>query len=112
MFSYGLDHYIPIKLNRNGIHTEFEQFYQHLVKDISYAPDDNLTRLKTKSLKKPRSICIIKQDKGRGVVVMDRSKYTEKCLSILQTEQFTKLKPYTIKSIENKIQRELRVLKT
>ena len=48
MFSYGLDHYIPNKLNRNGIHTEFEQFYQHLVKDISYTPDDNLTRLKTK----------------------------------------------------------------
>ena len=34
----------------------------------------------------------MKQDKGRGVVVMDRSKYTEKCLSILQTEQFTKLR--------------------
>ena len=32
----------------------------------------------------------MKKDKGRGVVVMDRSKYTEKCLSILQTEQFTK----------------------
>ena len=59
-----------------------------------------------------QSICIMKQDKGRGVVVMDRSKYTEKCLSILQTEQFTKLRPYPIKSIENKIQRELRILKT
>ena len=43
---------------------------------------------------------------------MDRSKYTEKCLSILQTEQFPKLRPYPIKSIENKIQRELRIMKT
>ena len=32
----------------------------------------------------------MKQNKGRGVVVVDASKYTEKCLSILQTEQFTK----------------------
>ena len=34
----------------------------------------------------------MKQDKGRGVVVMDRSKYTEKCFNILETEQFTKLR--------------------
>ena len=54
----------------------------------------------------------MKQDKGRGVVVMDRSKYTEKCLSILQTEQFTKLRHDPTKSIESKIQRELRKLKT
>ena len=26
--SYGLDHHIPNKLNRNRMHTEFEQFYQ------------------------------------------------------------------------------------
>ena len=54
----------------------------------------------------------MKQDKGRGVVVMYRSKYHEKCLSILQTEQFTKLRHDPTKSIENKIQRELRKLKT
>ena len=42
------------------------------------------------SLLKNQSICIMKKDKGRGVAVMDGSKYTEKCLSILQTEQFTK----------------------
>ena len=53
----------------------------------------------------------MKQDKGRGVVVMDRSKYTEKCLNILQTKQFTKLRHDPTKSIENKIQRELRKLK-
>ena len=111
MFLYGLEHHIPNKLNRNKIHTEFEQFYQNLVKDISHIPDDNLTRLKTKlrstcegyskiqviykykmiidRLSKNHGIYIIKQDKGRGVVVMDKSKYTENCLHILQTEQFT-----------------------
>ena len=109
-FSYGLYHHIPNKLNCHRIHTEFEQLHQNLVKDISHIPDDNFTRLKTKlrstcerhsrihvshkyktivdSLSKNQSICIMKQDKERGVVVMDRSK------------------------CENKIQRELRTLKT
>ena len=54
----------------------------------------------------------MKQDKGRGVVAIDRSKYTEKCLNTLQNEQFTKLKHDPTKSIKNKIQRELRKLKT
>ena len=62
-------------------------------------------------LSKNQRICIIKQDKGRGVAVMDRSKYTKKYLNILQTEQFTKLRHDPTKSIENKIQRELRKLK-
>ena len=32
--SYGLDHHIPNKLNRNRIHTEFEHFYQNLIRDM------------------------------------------------------------------------------
>ena len=44
--------------------------------------------------------------------VMDRSKYTEKCLHILQIEQFTKLRDDPPKSAENKIHWELRKLKT
>ena len=63
------------------------------------------------SLWKSQSICIIKQDKGSGVVVMDWSKCIEKCLNILQTEQFTKLRHDPTKSIETKIQQELRKLK-
>ena len=52
----------------------------------------------------------MKQDKGRGVVVMNRSNCTEKCLNILQNEQFIKLRHDPTKSIENQIQRELRKL--
>ena len=44
--SYVLNHQIPNKLNRNRIHTEFEQFYQNIIKDISHIPDDNLNHLK------------------------------------------------------------------
>ena len=36
------------------------------------------------SLSKKQNISIMKQDKGRGVVVMNRSNYTEKCLNILK----------------------------
>ena len=51
------------------------------------------------------------QDKGRGVVLMDRPKCTEKCLELLQTNQLTKLDHYPTKSIEGKIQRILRKIK-
>ena len=120
-----LHNFIPNKLNYNRIDTEFEQFDQNLVKDISHIPDDNLTHLKTKlrstcercskihvpykyktiidRLSKNQSICIMKQDKGCGVVVMDSSKYTEKCLNILETKQLTKLRHDPTKSIKNKI---------
>ena len=54
----------------------------------------------------------MEKEKGRSVAVMDRSKYTEECLHIFQTEQFTKLRHDLTKSIKNKIQRELKKFKT
>ena len=38
-----------------------------------------------------KDLCILKEDKGRDVVLMDRTKYINKCLEILETNQFTKL---------------------
>ena len=123
--SYGLDLHITKKLNYNRIHNDFQQFYQNSVKNIYAIPDDNLTRLKTKlrnaceqhrnihipykyitvidSLSRNQDICIMKQEKGRSAVVMDGSKYTEKCLNILQTAPFTKLRHDPTKSITNNI---------
>ena len=88
--SYGLDQHIPYKFNNNRIHTEFEQFYQSILKDISHIPESDLSCLKTKmrntcekyskmqvpnkykkvidQLSRNRNLCILKQDKGRGVV--------------------------------------------
>ena len=40
------------------------------------------------NLRKRNDIIIMKQDKGRGVVIMDKSKYTEKGLTILSRKQF------------------------
>ena len=37
-----------------------------------------------------KEVIIMKQDKGGGVVIMNRSKYLEEYLSILQGKQFMK----------------------
>ena len=51
----------------------------------------------------------MKQDKGRGVVVLDRRHYTEKCL--LELDQFKKLEKDSTKTIESKMQDTLRKIK-
>ena len=54
----------------------------------------------------------MKQEKGRGVVIMDKTKYQEKCLILLNTNQFVKPNKDLTKQIEPKIQRVLRKIKT
>ena len=44
--SYGLDHHIPTSSNYNAVETEFEQFYQNILSNISYIPENELTQLK------------------------------------------------------------------
>ena len=43
------------------------------------------------------------QDKGKGVVIMDNRKYTEKCLNLLNLNQFSKPSHDPTKSVENKV---------
>ena len=47
----------------------------------------------------------LKQDKGRGVVVIDRKTYTEKYLNLLNTDSFTQLDHDPAKVIERKIRK-------
>ena len=49
--------------------------YQKIVKDLANNKD----------------IRILRQDKGRGVVIIDSSNYIEKCLSLLDNEKFVKI---------------------
>ena len=49
---------------------------------------------------KKDDIILLKQDKRRGVVVMDRSKYTKKCLEMLSTKQFTVIENDPTKPLE------------
>ena len=132
--SFGLDHPLPLKVNRTNISTEFEYFYRNLLNDISDLPDIKLREIKTKlrntcekyckvkmpyqfrtvidNLAKRKDITILKQDKGRGVVILDRGKYTEKCFNLLNTEQFRCLNEDPTKSTEAKIQRTLRKIES
>ena len=95
-FAYRLDHHIPTNINKDAIFTESEQFFQNLLRDISHIPENELSRIKTKlrntcekycnvkvpckykdivsKLSKREGLVILKQDKGRGVVLMDRHK--------------------------------------
>ena len=43
---------------------------------------------------------------------MDRHKYTDKCLSLLSTKQFTTLTNDPTKTLESKVQRTLRKIKS
>ena len=51
---------------------------------------------------------ILIQDKGRGVTILDRIDYIEKCVLILNTSQFRKLNTNLTKRLEGKVQRTLR----
>ena len=51
---------------------------------------------------------ILKQEKGRGVVLMDRHKYTDKCLALLSAKQFTTLTNNLTKTMESKVPQTLR----
>ena len=55
---------------------------------------------------------MLKQDKGRGVVILDKNIYVNKCLSLLDTNQFMKLDQNPTISSESKIQHMLRKVKS
>ena len=65
-----------------------------------------------KELSERRDTAILKADKGRGVVIMNRNKYTEKCLQILNTNQFVKLNSDPTKTTERKVHNVLRKIKS
>ena len=53
-----------------------------------------------------KDIILIKQNKGGGVVFLDRKHYIEKCLNILEFCQFKKLEKDPTKMVKNKMQRK------
>ena len=132
--SFSLDENIPFPFRSNQVNTEFEMFYQNLLRNVSHIPEAQKSRLKTKvrnacdkysRLKTPykyrniiknlqtnQNIVILKQDKGRGVVIMNRDKYMDKCIDILNTEQFKKLNKDSTSTLENKVQRLVRKIKS
>ena len=58
------------------------------------------------------SIVILKQDKGRGVIIMNKTTYMEKRLSMLSTDQFKKLNKDPTTTTEREVQTLLRSIKS
>ena len=46
--NYELDQHKPYTVNYNSINTEFEVFYQNILRNISHIPEQNLAHVKTK----------------------------------------------------------------
>ena len=131
--SYTLDTHIPTKIDDNQIKTEFENFYQNVLRQTNNLNQNQLDEVKSKlrrtcenysktnvpyrykevidNLSRNKNITLLQQDKGRGVVILDRTTYVEKCLNILHTDQFRKLEKDPTKTLENKVQKALRTMK-
>ena len=54
----------------------------------------------------------LKADKGRGIVIMNREKSTEKCFQMLNKKQFVKLNSDSTKTIERKVNNFLQKIKS
>ena len=64
------------------------------------------------NLSNRKDTVILKVDKGRGVVIMDRSNYTEKCMSLLSFSRFKDIPKDPKESLETKVQRTIRKIKS
>ena len=117
---YGMDQH---HLRSNAIKTEFYLFYQGLFNNIDHLPENTISQIKTKlwwtcesyskicvpykykqvvnDLTKNNNIAIMKQDKGRRVVTMDKTKYQEKYLTLLN-KSVCKTKHRSYKTNQNK----------
>ena len=67
--------------------------------------------MKNISKRKNQSIVVLKQDKGRGIVIMNSNTYTGKCFSILSSSQFTQPSHDPTGKFERKLQRVIRKIK-
>ncbi|XP_057292671.1 uncharacterized protein LOC130621404 [Hydractinia symbiolongicarpus] len=90
--SYNLDYAIPSKHHTRKLETEFEKYHP--------AHRNN-----------NRNICVLKQDKERGVVIIDRTNYIEKCEKLLIPEKFKMLRSDVTSKLEGQVQRALRKIK-
>ena len=59
-----------------------------------------------------KGLVILKQDESNSVVLLDRTVYIDKCLSILNTQQFQQLDISPTTANESKIQHALRKIKS
>ena len=129
VLSYSLDHYIPGCEYGKRTQVEFERFYEDVVPYTMHLPTEERTFLKSKFLETYRkyskvklsnndknvldglynnkNISILRQDKGRGVVIMNKSDYINKSTAFLQGGEFEALTSDPTKSFQARVQRIL-----
>ena len=129
--SFGLERHVLVKCDNNLINTEFEHYFQNIKNTVPNINDEKMLQLKTKlfstrekynNVKVPfkhrqvikrlvetKNIMLLRKDKGKGVVIMDKGKYTEKCINLLDSNQVSH---DLSKSAESKVKRALRKIKT
>ena len=133
VLSYSLDHYIPGSEYGKRTQVEFERFFQEIVPYTDHLPAHDKTALKTKfldtfnkyskikipseerkileSLYKNKDITVLRQDKGRGVVVMNKCDYIEKSSLFLNGSEFEKLDSDLTASFQTRVQNKLLSMK-
>ena len=133
VLSYSLDHYIPGRDYGKRTQVEFERFFQEIVHHTTDLPVEEKTTLKSKFLEtyekyskvkvsnddkkvleglyKNKEISVLRQDKGRGVVIMNKLDYVNKSMGFLNGDEFENLPSDPTKSFEARVQRTLLSMK-
>ena len=129
VLSYSLDHYIPGSEYGKRTQVEFERFYQAIIPYTMQLPADERTSLKSKFLEtfnkyskvkmsnddkrvleglyKNNNISVLRQDKGRGVVLLNKLDYINKSLTFLQGDALEDLTTDPTKTFQARVQRTL-----
>ena len=133
VLSYSRDHYVPSRDYGKRIQVEFERFFQEILNHTDHIPAEQRTTMKTKflatygkyskvkvtnedknildGLYKNKDILILRQDKGRGVVIMNKSDYIDKSMAFLQGDEFETLGTDPTDSFQKLVQRTLLKMK-
>ena len=135
VLSKTLDHYIPPLNDKKSKRTqvEFERFYSGILDNANNLDEETKLTLKTNFLKtynkytnikissndqhiinnlyKNQNIVILRQDKGRGVVILNRTDYISKCEDFLNGPEFQQLKTDPTASFQTRVQTKLRKMK-
>jgi hypothetical protein len=136
LLSFSLDHYIPGKDYGKRTQVEFERFYQEILDHtghLEHLSERDKVQLKTRfmdtftkfsrvkipdeekkvleKLYKNPEIVILRQDKGRGVVILDKTVYISKGENFLNGPEFEKLDFDPTKAFQTQVQDTLRGMK-
>ena len=135
VLSKTLDHYVPPLNDRKSKRTqvEFERFYCSILENATKLSVETKLTLKTKfldtfkeyksikissndqhiinQLYKNKEIVVLRQDKGRGVVILNRTDYITKCEAFLNGPEFEQLHEDPTGSFQTAVQTKLRKMK-